>query len=58
VLSTAVLGGCHALAFVDGELVGDQMERAALRAAGWSWAAGAPRCAARGGRRELRSARG
>lgn len=32
-----MVGGCHALVYVENSLVGDPMETAALHAIGWSW---------------------
>ena len=37
--TSLVLAGCQQLVVVDGELLGDPMERAALQAAGWLFAA-------------------
>ena len=36
--SSLVLGGCHQLVVVDRHVLGDTMEKAALQAAGWSYA--------------------
>lgn len=40
IMSACVLAGCHSLAYIDGELVGDQMEQAALKSIQWSYASG------------------
>ena len=39
--ASLVIGGCHQLVYADGGLLGDPMEKAAIRAAGWSYHADA-----------------